>query len=149
MIAIGNVVISQDQMHLTADRVEYNRNKNEAIASGNVVFKDNGGNIHYTDKLILEENFSKAMSGSSSVNLLMGHGSVEIKSFMNKVLGQLLKQRATRPVIVDFLLAVKRQHGKSIHQKADMIPKPRRFTMKRYDADFLSARIVFPLFRPS
>jgi len=58
LIATGNVVLEQDNMRLTADRVEYNRDKGEAVASGSVTFLDREGNMHYADNFLLDGNFS-------------------------------------------------------------------------------------------
>ncbi len=62
MTAEGDVVITQGKMRLLADRVDYNRNEGKAVATGNVIFTDNDGSTHYTDMLVLEKNFSKAIA---------------------------------------------------------------------------------------
>jgi LPS-assembly protein len=62
MVATGNVVFEQGTMMLTADKVEYDRNNGKAIASGNVVFIDDSGNTHYTDTLVLDDHFARAIA---------------------------------------------------------------------------------------
>ena len=93
MTAEGDVIITQGDMRLLADRVEYNRNEGKAVATGNVVFTDNDGSTHYTDMLVLEENFSKAIAepvisqfndgswvGGNKVNVERGVGTVYDKA---------------------------------------------------------------------
>ena len=62
LTATGNVVIEQGGSTLRADRVEYYRDDARAVASGNVVFNDNQGGIHYADALTAEEGFSRAFA---------------------------------------------------------------------------------------
>ena len=62
MTATGNVVIIQGTMEIKADRVDYNRESGTAKASGNVILTDQEGGVHYTEELLLEENFSKAFA---------------------------------------------------------------------------------------
>jgi len=58
LIATGNVVLVQDAMRLTADRVEYDRNSGEAVATGAVTFLDKEGNTHFVDRLVLNGDFT-------------------------------------------------------------------------------------------
>ncbi|MCE2517690.1 MAG: LPS-assembly protein LptD [Alphaproteobacteria bacterium] len=62
MVASGNVILTQGEMRLTADQVEYDRASGRAIATGNVIFTDNDGGTHYTDTLVLEDNFARALA---------------------------------------------------------------------------------------
>ena len=62
LTATGNVIIEQGTLRLTADLVEYDRNNESAIASGNVIFKDHNGNTHYVEILKLDDNFARAFA---------------------------------------------------------------------------------------
>ena len=62
MTATGNVVITQGDTELRADRIEYHRDDARAIATGNVAFTDNQGGVHYAENLTMEENFSRAFA---------------------------------------------------------------------------------------
>ena len=62
MTATGSVVITQGGVELRADRVEYHRETARAVATGNVVFTDDQGGVHYAESLTLEENFSRGLA---------------------------------------------------------------------------------------
>ena len=62
MVAVGNVMIEQGGFSLKAERVEYNRGSDQAVATGNVAFTDNQGGVHYVERLTLQENFSRAFA---------------------------------------------------------------------------------------
>ncbi|NBR38334.1 MAG: LPS-assembly protein LptD, partial [Alphaproteobacteria bacterium] len=61
-VARGNVVFSQGIMSLKADTVEYNRQNGQAIALGNVVFTDHDGNIHFSDQMQMNDQFTRAFA---------------------------------------------------------------------------------------
>ena len=62
MTATGNVVITQGGLELRADRIDYHRDDARAVATGNVVFTDDQGGVHYAENLAMEENFSRAFA---------------------------------------------------------------------------------------
>ena len=62
MFADGNVVIEQGESKLTADKVEYHRDEARAVATGNVVFTDSQGGVHYAESLTMEEGFSRGFA---------------------------------------------------------------------------------------
>jgi len=61
-VATGNVVFSQGMMSLKADQVEYNRQTGQAVAVGNVVFTDHDGNIHFSDEMQMNDQFTRAFA---------------------------------------------------------------------------------------
>ena len=61
-IATGNVIFSQGAMSLKADVVEYNRQTGQAMARGNVVFTDHDGNIHFSDQMQMNDQFTRAFA---------------------------------------------------------------------------------------
>jgi LPS-assembly protein len=61
-VATGNVVFSQGIMSLKADKVEYNRQTGQAMARGNVIFTDHDGNIHFSDQMEMDDQFTRAFA---------------------------------------------------------------------------------------
>ena len=72
LTASGNVIITQGLLRLTADLVEYDRNNDTAIATGNVTFIDHDGNTHYIETLRLDDNFARAFAEPVISNLSDG-----------------------------------------------------------------------------
>ena len=61
-IARGNVSFSQGTLSLTAERVDYNRVEESAVATGNVVFIDHDGSVHYAERIELDTAFTRAFA---------------------------------------------------------------------------------------
>ena len=57
--ATGNVQIIYKKISLTCEKILFNKEKNTVTAEGNVLFKQQSGNFHYGDKVILNNEFSE------------------------------------------------------------------------------------------
>ena len=62
MIASGNVIITNNNRQLTADKVEYDQNSDKAIATGNVKLKEKDGSIYESEKVILTNEFKSVVA---------------------------------------------------------------------------------------
>lgn len=62
LTAIGNVEITRGGERLTADKVIYNQNTDEAQAVGNVIYNTAEGLVHRSDTMQLDENFTHAIA---------------------------------------------------------------------------------------
>ena len=103
MTAEGDVVITQGQMRLVADRVDYDRNQGKAVATGNVIFTDNEGSTHYSDLLVLEENFSKAIAEPVISQFTDGSWVGGDKVNHDAVLGTVYEKARYTPCDCDFI----------------------------------------------
>jgi len=62
MIASGNVIITNNNRQLTADKVEYDQNSDKAIATGNVKLKEKDGSIYESERVILTNEFKSVVA---------------------------------------------------------------------------------------
>ena len=62
MIASGNVIITNNNRKLTADKVEYDQNLDKAIATGNVKLKEKDGSIYESERVILTNEFKSVVA---------------------------------------------------------------------------------------
>ena len=62
MIASGNVIITNNNRQLTADKVEYDQNLDKAIATGNVKLKEKDGSIYESERVILTNEFKSVVA---------------------------------------------------------------------------------------
>lgn len=62
LTATGNVVITRGVEKLTAEKVIYNQNTDQAQALGNVVYNTAEGFEHRSDEMLLDENFTHAIA---------------------------------------------------------------------------------------
>ena len=62
LTATGNVVLVRGTERLTADKVVYNQNTDQAKAIGNVVYLTADGIEHRSDEMFLDENFTHAIA---------------------------------------------------------------------------------------
>ncbi len=59
--AIGSVEFEQDGQHVTAKNISYNLQSDVVKAHGNVVLKDENGDVHYADEVELEKDMSEGV----------------------------------------------------------------------------------------
>ena len=62
MIASGNVIITNNNRQLTANKVEYDQNLDKAIATGNVKLKEKDGSIYESERVILTNEFKSVVA---------------------------------------------------------------------------------------
>ena len=62
LTATGNVILIQDGAELRADKVEYDRKAERAIATGHVIYKTPDGATHMSDYLDLSDNFKYVLA---------------------------------------------------------------------------------------
>ncbi len=62
MTASGNVIIISEDRKIKADKVVYNKLKDEAFASGNVVLIDKDGTKHVSNKVVLTNKFKSLLA---------------------------------------------------------------------------------------
>ena len=62
LTATGNVILIQDGAELRADKVEYDRKAERAIATGHVIYKTADGATHMSDYLDLSDNFKYVLA---------------------------------------------------------------------------------------
>ncbi len=81
--ATGNVNISSDKILSTSDNFVYHKNNERINASGNIIVKDNIGNYYYFDNFISDKKFDDAIGVNTKIRLKDGSRIVG-KSFFRK-----------------------------------------------------------------
>ncbi|MCQ2740747.1 MAG: LPS assembly protein LptD [Alphaproteobacteria bacterium] len=81
--AIGNVEIIRQNLKLTADRVDFNRDTSNVTANGNVVITEVNGNVIYADHVNLTEKLQNADVQNIKV-ILLDKTRLNAKSFHKK-----------------------------------------------------------------
>ncbi len=87
VIALGNVVISNDKRKIIADKVEYDQNLDKAIASGEVILTEQDGSIFESNKVILTNEF-KSIMAMPLFGKLTDDSSIKAKSLKINKLGE-------------------------------------------------------------
>ena len=62
MVASGNVVITNNNRQITADKVEYDQNLDKAIATGNVILKEKDGSVYTSESVVLTNEFKSVVA---------------------------------------------------------------------------------------
>ncbi|MDA9164343.1 LPS assembly protein LptD [Alphaproteobacteria bacterium] len=87
MIASGNVIITNNNRQLTADKVEYDQNLDKAIATGNVKLKEKDGSIYESERVILTNEF-KSVVAIPLYGELIDKSFIKSKNFKKNDLGE-------------------------------------------------------------
>ena len=87
MIASGNVIITNNNRQLTADKVEYDQNSDKAIATGNVKLKEKDGSIYESERVILTNEF-KSVVAIPLYGELIDKSYIKSKNFKKNDLGE-------------------------------------------------------------
>ena len=87
MIASGNVIITNNNRQLTADKVEYDQNSDKAIATGNVKLKEKDGSIYESERVILTNEF-KSVVAIPLYGELIDKSFIKSKNFKKNDLGE-------------------------------------------------------------
>ena len=98
MIASGNVIITNNNRQLTADKVEYDQNLDKAIATGNVKLKEKDGSIYESKRVILTNEF-KSIVAIPLYGELIDKSYIKSKNFKKNDLGESYLKRVSIPLV--------------------------------------------------